>query len=457
MKHLFLAVFLIISAASFVACDDAVDNLGGAIQPSKDGIVVMADTFHLDTETKMVENIISRPDSFLLGQFQDEKFGVTTASILSEVKLFKDGFTFLDTSVATTKVDSVVVSLSFGSVFGSVNSPIHIGIYELKDSLKRNQNYNSDIDLSPFVDYSKIIADTVFTVKDGLTGKINRQLRFHVKPQFKQRFFTLNPADYKNQDAFRNFFKGMYITTEYFGNATMLNVQAVKLTMYYSYAYHSNPTEKIKGIQDFYVNTEVKRVNRVVHPIRNNVTDVTNNYNFVASPANYYTRIRIPLDRIRNNVNVGSKVLEINQASIKINIKKKTEADNSYLPYNRSLLLIKEDALNRFFSKREALSDTCSFLSNRDSTYISTDNYSYHFAFSGLSKLIDKELKEKDNLKPYIDMVLVPVTPVYTQTSAYGDVTITEINQSNQMQTTTIFGGKNSENPMRMEIIYSGF
>lgn len=451
----FISILALI-ALIFISCDDEADNLGKQIQPGSDEIIVQADTFHLSTQTIQVESIISRPDSFLLGEFEDNILGTTKADILAELRLFKDGYTYLNPSVATTKADSVVMTLFFSSAFGNVNSPLHISVYELKDSLRRSTQYMTDMEPNPFVDFQKMIGDTAFTVKNGITGSMNKEVRFHLKDEFLSRFFTLNPTHYLNQDEFRKFFPGIYITTD-FGGSTLLNLRTVRISLYYNYAYNDNLGNKISGRHDFFVTPEVKKVNRVTHPLRLLAFTPSDPYNYISSPANYYTRVRIPLDRVRRDVKVGDKILDVNSASIRLNVKKNELSDQTMIPYVNNLLLIKESSVDRFFRNNEALSDTVAFLSSRDSVYVSRNNYKYGFNFSGLATLIEQEIKEKNNPKPYLDMVLVPVTPIYRQSSTSSSLSVSEIIQNNQLQSLIINSGKNTEIPMKMEVIYSGF
>ena len=237
----------------------------------------------------------------------------------------------------------------------------------------------------------------------------------------------------------------------------MLNVSRIKISLYYHYAYNDDLESKIQGRHDFYVNTEVKKVNRLTHPLRRLNISPQDEYNYITSPGNYYTRVRIPLDRIRRDVNVGSKILDVNSASIRLNVKKKQPGDETMVPYVDNLLLIKESAVDRFFRNNELPSDTVSFLSIRDSVYVSQDNYKYSFKFSGLANLIEKEIKDKDNTNPYLDMVLVPVTAKYLQSTTSSSISVSEIIQNNQLQSLTIYSGNHPEIPMKMEVVYSGF
>lgn len=382
----FISILALI-AFFIISCDDEADNLGKEIRPAGDEIIVKSDTFHLSSVTFPIDNIISKPDSFLLGEFVDFKLGTLKAEILAELKLFKDEFQFPDESVAVTEVDSVTMYLSFNSVFGKYDSPLNISVYELKDSLRRKDVYYTDIDPTPFVDYSKKIGSTKFSVIDGNTENLTRYVNFQLEDEFAKRFFTTDPLHYKSQNDFRNFFKGIYMTTS-FGGATMLNLRDIRVSMYYSYAYKTDLTKKLYGRKDFYVNPEVKKVNRIVHTHRALVVNPNDEFNHIASPANYYTRVMIPLDRVRRDVKIDGKTqLAVNSASIKLHVEKKNDEDDaSMIPYVNNLLLIKADSVNEFFTKRKPLSNSYAFLAGRDSIYVSQDNYRYEFNFTDLAE-----------------------------------------------------------------------
>lgn len=453
MKLKDIAFLLALPAFFFAACNsDVADVLGKQIQPAGDQISVDAAVFDLITETVPMERITSRPDSFLLGEFDDKQMGVLKADVLAEFSLFEPGFQFLSPDKGVTEVDSVVMSLNFSSSFGLVNTPLQIKIFELKAPLE-DKFYASDMDPAPYVDDSKLIGEARFTVIDGVTGKRKKQVRLKMNDAFKQRFFTTDPKHYRSQEDFKAFFPGVYITTD-FGGLTMLNLQSVQLRMHYSYAYNTNLSEKLSGYHDFFVTAGVPRVNRMTYPYRSLLFTGKDTLNYISSPANYRTRVRIPLAKLRERVNTGGKTLAVNSALIKMNIRKKVVSDQSLIPYVNNLLLIKEGALNDFFDKRQALSDTVSFLASRDSVYVSKNNYTYHYEFDGLAKLIAKEIKGSADT---LNMVLVPVTPLYRGSGASNSVVLSEVMQSNLLQSVAIYSGKHVTRPMKLEVIYSGF
>ena len=304
MKLKFIVPLLVLLAVFLVSCDNSADNMGVDIQPTADKITLNVDTFHLSSVTVPVDRIVSKPDSLLLGTFIDDFLGTTRADILTQLALPTTNYTYLDESVATTTPDSVVVTMGFDSYFGVSTSPVEISIYEMKTALKAKENYYSSIDPSLYVDFSRKLnaSAELLTIKDGLTGIQNTQLAIKLSSDFLQRFFTKDPTIFKSQSEFDNFFKGLYITTD-FGSSAMVNVRALSMTLYFHYIYKNDPAQiKIKGYHSFTANSEIVKVNRVQHPFRTLTINPNVEFNYLASPANYHTKVRIPLARLRQRI-----------------------------------------------------------------------------------------------------------------------------------------------------------
>lgn len=458
MKFKFIfCMAIIMIAISFNACENVADNLGVSIQPTADKIYLSQDTFHLMSETVPVDNIISIPDSLLLGTFIDDNLGTTRADILTQMALPSTGFTYLDESVAKTTPDSVVLKMYFDTYFGLTNSPFEINVYELKKGLIKSQNYYSNLDPAEYVDFSKKLNanSELYTVKNGLTDAILSNISIKLSDDFLNRFFNKNPQIFKSQADFLNFFKGLYITTD-FGSSTLINIKNLYITLYYHYIYN-NDTSVIKSYHSFPANSEIVKVNRVMHPNRTLVLSPDDEYNYVVSPANYQTKVRIPLARIRQRINskIGNKELSINSAILKLNVQDKSLwGSNSIIPYVSNLLLIKQSALNDFFKKHELPSDTVALVAALSSESVTATTYKYSYMFNNLVPLIKNEIK-KNNTDEYLDMVLVPVNAAISSTTTSN--TITSINQNTQMQGVSIYSGKNKDIPMKLEMVFSGF
>ncbi len=459
MKFKFIIPVIALIATFFVACEDSSKTLGMEIQPVSDRIVLKADTFHLSSETFPVQRIISKPDSLLLGKYIDDFLGTSYADILTQLALPTTEFRYLDPSVATTVPDSIVVRLGFTSYFGVNTAPIEISIYEMKKELSESESYYSDIDPTEYVDFSKKLnhKPELLTIRDGMTGEIQTSLIIKLSDEFLNRFFTTDPTIFSSQEAFQKFFKGLYITTD-FGSSAMINVSNLSMRLFYHYTLNNDPTKaKVKSYHNFSANSEIVKVNRIQYPFRTLVLNPNDEFNYIVSPSNYQTRVRIPLKRIRERVNVGDKALDVNSTILKLDVRDRKQWEaSSVIPNVRNMLLIREDAADKFFKENQLPSDTLAFIANLDSTNITATTFKYHYSFNNLANLIEYELK-KDSDQEYLDMLLVPVSLIQTVSAYSSQTVISEVNQATQMQAVSIFSGKNKQTPMRLEVVYSGY
>jgi len=463
MKFKFLISILSVISVLFISCDDAASNLGANIQPTSDKISISVDTFHLNTETYKVDYIYSAPDSFLLGTYIDDVLGTTRADILTQF-YYPTDYKFNDQSVATSTPDSVKLLLYFSSSFGSKTSPMQISVYELQDSLKLKTNYRSDIDPTSFVNFGKALNqedEGIMTVYDVESAKTKSSVSIKLKDEFLQRFFTTDPSKYASDANFRKFFNGLYITTN-FGSTTMLNVSDVYIMLYFHNTYKSDGSISKVSLTFPASNLEVKRVNRIQHPTRPVTFSPDDEINYVASPANCYTRVKIPIERMRQRMNTKDKFRIINSTILRVDVVDK-DSIGTRLPYVKDMLLIKEDEIENFFKNNELPSDGKAYLVSKDSTNVTSTTYKHHYTFTGLNTLINAELKKpaSSHSDGYLNMVLVPVTVRRTTTSSSyystGTTTITEVRQNTQLQAAGIYSGKNKKIPMKLEVVYSGF
>ncbi len=462
MKFNFIFSLLLLISVVFISCDDSALNLGENIQPTSDKISIHADTFHLSTETFLVDHIYSTPDSFLLGTYIDNVLGTTRGDILTQF-YYPVNYKFLDTSVATATPDSVKLILSFGSYFGLNTSPMEISVYELKDSLRMKENYRSDINTAQYVNFSKKLNQEdngIFTVYNVKNKTNNSSVSIKLTDEFLNRFFTTNSATYSSDLNFRNFFKGLYITTD-FGSTTLLNVSGVYLMLYYHNTYVKDGSKASVSLTFPASHLEVKRVNRILHPTRPLNFSAADEINYVASPANYYTRVKIPVERMRNRLILpAGKHRIINSALLRVNVVDK-DTIGTRLPYVKNMLLVKEDDLEDFFLNNKLPTSGSSYLVSLDSTNITSTTYKYHYNFGTLSSLIESELKQPaaSHKDGYVNMVLVPVDVYKTTSGSYysTSTTINEVRQNTQLQAVSIYSGKNKKIPMKLEVVYSGF
>lgn len=125
-----------------VACSKQPDEIGTDIQPGSERL-----TFNYDT-TLVINAYSVRDDHIrtdetsqsLLGSYYDPYFGITRASIFTQLRLSETGHSFGDNPV----VDSVVLSLAFAGAYGDSSSLQTITVYELSDTLGFDTYYYSN-------------------------------------------------------------------------------------------------------------------------------------------------------------------------------------------------------------------------------------------------------------------------------------------------------------------------
>ena len=460
MKSYPIILLFLLSLFVF-SCKDNLTDIGSGTQSSSDQINIGTDTFHLMSKDSIVDFITSKPDSFLLGNYYDTKFGSTNAEILAQVNC-PVGFQFPPLSVP----DSASIVLLYSTWFGNQYSPLDVNIYQLnKSTFDYSSIYPTNLDPSVYTDQSIKLSERIFTAKDANKLRADTTaIVFQLPNSFVQNLFNkYKSTGFPSTSDFLNYFKGVYIKASY-GAATLMNIAEVNLRYYYHYTY---TTKNIHGGDSivtvnnnlyFPANAEVRQVNRIIHADRNTVAKPADSLNYVSSPANLNTVVSIPLNKIKKRMDAGiaNKRLTINSANLKVEIVQ-IDQDTLRAPTTRSLLLVKRSALQRFFNNDELPSDTCAILTSHAVALVvgTTDVYEDYYAYS-VSKLIANELaiaKQKNTNPPEsLDLVLVPVQVTYNSSSV-----ITKVKQSNIMSAVTIRSGKNAKNPMHLAVVYSGF
>ena len=124
------------------------------------------------------------------------------------------------------------------------------------------------------------------------------------------------------------------------------------------------------------------------------------------------------------------------------------------------MLLIKEDALYRFFTSNELPSDSCALLESITTRVDSLDETHYYNSYD-LSTLLTQQIRNANKQKALPDtlkMVLVPVdVSTSTLSSTSSTTTITSVKHKQTISATAVRSANIKEDPMRLEVVYSGF
>ena len=435
-------------------------------------ILVGCDTFQLSSRLRPGAYIYTTPDSFLLGECQT-LFGTLHTDILTQM-VCPEGFSYPEGA----EVDSICVFLYYSSWHGDGNTPLSLTIYEMDgEVMDYNGIYSCEDSVSRFcskktclVDKPRIVvasqpSDSIY---NNATKDYTSFVTFRLKDEFRDRFFAIK--DFSDQKRFNEQFKGLYITSE-FGGATILHVPEISMAVYYHYNYrqlYDTITHRETDVKGFYANSEVRQINHyeIVNTQLEILELLEDDVDFVLSPGYIFTELSIPMTLMTDSIlkKIGDKRAYINQARIEVEILNvlEEEADK----YSRDLwakpsnymLLIKANALDRFFSSNELPSDSCALLESITIEIDSLNQTRYYYEYD-LSTLLTQQLRaNKDELPDTLRMVLVPVdVSTSTLSSTSSTTTITSIKHKQTVSATAIRSANIKNNPMRLEVVYSGF
>ena len=478
---------------AFASCKNDSNTTGGSLLSDQDRIIVGCDTFSTSSSIIEAFDIYTTPDSFLLGEC-DSRFGTIHADILAQFAC-PVGFVFPENAV----VDSAYLFFYYSSWFGDGYSPLTLSIYRMdKNTLDYNSDYSHDIDVEDYVTLSDdnmvidrirviVPAEPTDSVYLSSTGSYEPFVKMRLKDDIAKELF--NSDNFTNIETFTQAFKGLYIQSD-FGSANLLHIEDINIALYYHFTYEKNGRDTtVNDTKGFYANSEVRQVNRYIYlniPMESLRAD-SDSVCYIVAPANIYTRISLPIRNMAQHITDQMKYVSaagdtmvkrpyVNMANLDI------EVLNHYDGYSRKtrddwaqpaeyMLLIKEDAVDRFFSHNELPSDTCAILSPLvtvdDGTGVSTYGYSYDLA-GLLTNAIRKiqEEKEKDetaDLQDDLNMVLVPVSvKTSTSSSSYYSYTtssanISSVKQEQTVSATVIRASQNEDDPLDIEVVFSGF
>ncbi|MBT5424707.1 MAG: DUF4270 family protein, partial [Bacteroidetes bacterium] len=149
LSGLFYGAVMVIGLSTLVSCENS-DQLGLEITPPGERFA-----YHIDSVTSIRMSTI-RQDSLtsdkrsavLLGATQNESFGSTKASFMSQLRLSSNDVDFGD----DIKLDSVILFLKYLNYYGDTSLVHNLRIYELTDDLYFDSTYYSNHDISNFYD-----------------------------------------------------------------------------------------------------------------------------------------------------------------------------------------------------------------------------------------------------------------------------------------------------------------
>ena len=401
-KLFFISCMIIIAS-----CDDAIKEIGLTIQPENDRITIGTDTLALQASTIKVDKIFAKTKNPILGEYVDPLFGIIKSDYVGEF-YYPEGESFQPGAV----IDSVRLSLFFDSWVGDSLAPIEVSVHEVIKTLP--QYYYTDFDPKAYIS-STPLGKTLFTAANVELSKEEKEQTdyrmavVNLPNSIGQRMLD-NPDSLIDTETFKDFFKGLYITTS-FGSGTIIKVAYTLFFVHYHYPGKSSTTGADTTFTDFIrlnFSPEVTQINSIKNK-NDQLLIPTETETYIKSPAGVNTEIVFPFSRISKKLQTQA----LNQANLKIYA---VPDDQTNLKFKLSppdyLLLINKDSLNGFFERRKMPDNITSF-------YASFNKTEYSYDFSNIAALINHYKEANDGEIPDLTYYLIPVDITFTTQSYY--------------------------------------
>ncbi|NDV78169.1 DUF4270 domain-containing protein [Dysgonomonas sp. 511] len=460
IKTLLFNLAILLSSATFIACDDDLSTIGSNIQPEDDGITLGTDTIVITAETvSFKDSIYARSLSGLLGEYSDPIFGKVKSDYLCEFFtsskiIFEENTSKGDYPLV---VDSVFLDTQFASLYGDTISPMGIGVYEVTKDLA--PYFFTSIDPLKYCDMTKLLGQSIFTIKDvpfvSYSSYTAKKLSTRLDIELGERFLNAWNADktiFENPENLRSIFKGVYVTST-FGNSSLVSTFATDINVYYTYHVRNaadTGDSTAVGIFTLPVSTDVIQMNRVKNEMTpEQENDIFGNptKSYMKTPAGLYTQLTIPLQKIKEMglKEMNNKSHIINSAALKI-YGNTEEEESSGFSRPTNLLLINKDSLPNFFYNRKKFDNETSFQITRSS------NNSYDLGnIATIVNYYTKKYKDMDQL-PDLHYLLIPVNVTYVSSASSAIVE----DVYNMMSPTSAILRTGEEN-MKMSLIFSRY
>jgi hypothetical protein len=236
------AAFLLVLAIT-TGCKKETNTLGaGVLNPEALLSSGGADTFELQPYTDTTSNFFtSYPAYFVLGSYDDPKFGQFTASFYTELR---PAATIQFDDLVDLNVDSVVLSLGYKDYYGVLNQQ-SFSVQQLTEGIPADSSYYRN-STKPVTGTELVLASSQNQVPNPsdsvLIGgaKQKSQLRLHLDKDWGYDLLVAAyDGTYSNGEEFETFFKGLRVgVTNGGGNNGILYFYpqdaTTRLTVYYT-------------------------------------------------------------------------------------------------------------------------------------------------------------------------------------------------------------------------------
>ena len=278
------------------------------------------------------------------------------------------------------------------------------------------RNFYTNVDPEKYCDMQTVLGQKMYTaydvtisdsVRNGLTSTIYTPVvRVKLPTEIGQDFYNEtvnNPGSFENQDAFNQYFPGLYITNT-FGSGNLLTVYQTSFFIYYRYTVEGSAGQDsiVNGREQFNVTREVIQLNHVANANLEPLLLPDEKYTYMRTPAGVYTELTLPITEIKETV--GSRFL--NNLPLTLHAMPQENWDYAFEPPSY-LLLLPTDSVKGFFEQNKVENNETAFLSG---IY---DSSTRTYTFGNISNLIKYQLENAPD-----EDLQVSVIPVSRETQS---------------------------------------
>ena len=264
MKYTLRSIAILAVVVLFTACKKEWNELGSQLVVSDDLEIFSFDDQEIKISVVKEDSLITlnRPTSFV-GSIQDPYFGNTTASLYTEFRIPSTDVDF----GSSAQADSIVLYLDIAGYYGDTLSPLSISVREMLETIETTTTDSLDVETSVNIystDDFDVDPQLLNNPQQALLSIVNSELNITLSNTFAQHFLDADSANYADNDAFQNFFNGLYIAAEQgLDNGLLLELDLLsensKLTLYY----HNETADSLS--YDFQINSSADRMTRWEH------------------------------------------------------------------------------------------------------------------------------------------------------------------------------------------------
>lgn len=299
----------------FSSCENEDSAIGLGIIPGSDMMELFCDTINVQCYTVFDNNISTDERSLAtVGSYMDPEFGFTKASFLCQTRISSNNVDFSDVE----QIESLELHLKYDFHYGDKTTAQTLNVYKLLNDVYIDSTYYSD--------YKPEATDLELLTSISLNIPEEDSLLVITLPiELANEFISTDSSNFADNDAFIEFFKGFYITTE--------DVSAGGCI--YDFNLYDADSRMMMYFNDtleyeFYINTKSATFNMFEHDysmasadVQAAIADTTQLYNscYIQSLAGLKTKLYFPeLETLFDSTNIA-----INKAKLILNLENYNE------------------------------------------------------------------------------------------------------------------------------------